>query len=90
MLNGVKYSGPAPPVGHDTGSWRLDPTDPDPDAIYVDGWRIDCDQLYHKHTADHTIGLPETEYDVNGRECWMCETSCPDPIWFAHMLQQLP
>ncbi len=87
---GIKYIGVSPPVTRrETGMYRLDPTDIDWEAVYVGDWRIDCERLYHKHAVG-TNEMPETEYDVNERTCWMCEATCPDSIWFAHRLQQLP
>jgi hypothetical protein len=83
-MRGVKYHGPTPPQ---TGSWTLDPTNPDLDAMVVDGWRIDCDRLYHRHSCD--VAMLEIEYDVNERVCWECEATCPDSIWFWHKLQQI-
>ena len=69
-------------------------TGDDDDAIYIDNWRIECDRLYHKHPNDWGYGLTGTEgmqeYDVNDRVCWKCEVRCPNEIWFAHRLQQLP
>ncbi len=84
-MKGVKYHGAFAPY---RGSWRASPEDPDQGAMYVDGWRIESNRLYHRHPTKG--GLPETEYDVNDRVCWVCEVTCPDAIWFAHRLQQLP
>ena len=59
-------------------------------AMYIDNWRIDQGQLWHRHTNDlyESGGL---EYAVSQeRVCWGCEAVCSDLIWFAHRLQQLP
>ena len=62
-------------------------------GTYIGDWRIDIDLLYHRHPEeemDGGWGLGVIEYDVNDRVCWKCEVRCPDTIWFAHRLQQLP
>ncbi len=66
----------------------------DSSSIYVGDWCIDADVLYHRHpdeiSHDMTGATGVREYDVNMRVCWKCESRCPDSIWFAHRLQQLP
>ena len=63
-------------------------------GVYVGNWCIDADVLYHRHPSEvgyDMIGAEGVkEYDVNDRVCWKCATRCPDSIWFAHRLQQLP
>ena len=72
------------------GAYVLDTED---DGLYIGDWRIECDRLYHRHPEDLNYALTGQigvlEYDVTDRECWKCEARCPDPIWFAHKLQQI-
>jgi predicted aldo/keto reductase-like oxidoreductase len=71
------------PEGSDNGVYTLISTTQD--SMYVGEWRIELDQLWHKHSDNG-----DQEYAVNERTCWRCEATCPDSIWFAHRLQQLP
>ncbi len=64
------------------------------EGVYVGDWCIDADVLYHRHPDE--VGYDMTgaegvqEYDVHDRKCWKCGAMCPDGVWLAHRLQQLP